>query len=94
MLEIVMIDAETAEVVTTGKMPWYVSGLMLSQPLHFGDYGGMGFKLLWLLLDLLSILVLWSGLVLWWKRRKVAAPQSAALESRFEKDQAVQPRPS
>jgi uncharacterized iron-regulated membrane protein len=94
MLEIVMIDAETAEVVTTGKMPWYVSGLMLSQPLHFGDYGGMGLKLLWLLLDLLSILVLWSGLVLWWKRRKVAAPQSAALESRFEKDQAVQPRPS
>jgi uncharacterized iron-regulated membrane protein len=86
-LEIVMIDAETAEVVTTGKMPWYVSGLMLSQPLHFGDYGGMGLKLLWLLLDLLSIVVLWSGLVLWWKRRKVTVAQHDSLESRFAKDQ-------
>lgn len=78
LLSIVMIDARTGGVVTTGEMPWYVSTLMLSQPLHFGDYGGIALKLLWLGLDLLSIWVLWSGLVLWWKRRKVTAEQKQA----------------
>jgi uncharacterized iron-regulated membrane protein len=78
LLSIVMVDARTAEVVTTGEMPWYVSTLMLSQPLHFGDYGGMALKILWTLLDLLSIWVLWSGLVLWFKRRKVTAEQKLA----------------
>ncbi len=28
--------------------------LLLSQPLHFGDYGGMPLKILWALLDLLD----------------------------------------
>lgn len=78
LLKIVMIDAETAEVAATGAMPWYVSTLMLSQPLHFGDYGGLPLKLLWTTLDLLSIWVLWSGLVLWWKRRHVTAEQKLA----------------
>jgi uncharacterized iron-regulated membrane protein len=78
LLSIVMIDARTSAVVTTGEMPWYVSTLMLSQPLHFGDYGGMALKLLWLGLDLLSIWVLWSGLVLWWQRRKVTAEHKLA----------------
>jgi uncharacterized iron-regulated membrane protein len=45
------------------------SALMLSQPLYFGGYGGLGLKLVWLLLDLFTILVLVTGLVLWWKRR-------------------------
>ncbi|GGC10587.1 PepSY-associated TM helix domain-containing protein [Pseudoduganella buxea] len=75
LLSIVMIDARTGQVAASAEMPWYVSTLMLSQPLHFGDYGGMPFKLLWALLDVLSIVVLWSGLVLWWKRRHVTAEQ-------------------
>lgn len=78
LLKIVMVDAETGQVAASGDMPWYVSTLMLSQPLHFGDYGGMALKLLWTALDLLSIWVLWSGLVLWWKRRKVTAEQKLA----------------
>ena len=78
LLRIVMVDAETGKVAATGAMPWYVSTLMLSQPLHFGDYGGLALKLLWTALDLLSIWVLWSGLVLWWKRRHVTAEQKLA----------------
>lgn len=72
LLRLVMVDARTSEVVAVGGMPWYVSALMLSQPLHFGDYGGMGLKIVWALLDLLTILVLITGLVLWWKKRHAA----------------------
>lgn len=64
----VLIDAETAEVVATGGMPWTVSTLMLSQPLHFGDYGGMPLKILWALLTVLTIIVLATGIYLWLKR--------------------------
>ena len=45
-------------------MPWYVSTLFISQPLHFGDYGGMPLKVLWALLDILTILVLVTGVYL------------------------------
>jgi uncharacterized iron-regulated membrane protein len=51
-----------------------VKALGLSKPLHFGDYGGMPLKILWALLDVATIVVLWSGLVLWWRRREAAAP--------------------
>lgn len=84
LLTIVMIDARTSEVVTTREMPWYVSALMLSQPLHFGDYGGMGLKIIWLLLDLLTIVVLVTGLILWWKRRALTVEQRIRLMSEPE----------
>lgn len=88
LIEPVLIDAVTAEVLEVGRMPWYVSALMLSQPLHFGDYGGMPLKILWAALTVLSIVVLVSGLVLWLKRRKVSfrdwlgsrAPDAVQLE--------------
>jgi uncharacterized iron-regulated membrane protein len=45
-----------------------VTTLLVSQPLHFGDYGGLPMKILWALLDLITIIVLASGLYLWLKR--------------------------
>jgi uncharacterized iron-regulated membrane protein len=84
LLKIVMIDARTADVVATREMPWYVYTLMLSQPLHFGDYGGIGLKIVWLVLDLLTIVVLGTGQVLWWKRRKLSATQRLKLMGSME----------
>jgi len=52
--------------------------LGMSQPLHFGDYGGMPMKVLWGLLDGLTIVVLGSGLYLWWVRRRATAPTNMA----------------
>ena len=31
--------------------PWYLNALLLSQPLHFGDYGGVPMQWLWAALD-------------------------------------------
>jgi len=73
LLEPVLVDARTNEVTAKGTMPWYVTALLLSQPLHFGDYGGLPLKIVWALLDVIAIVVLASGLVLWVGKRQPAA---------------------
>lgn len=75
LLTPLLIDAETAQVTDARSLPWYLTVLLLSQPLHFGDYGGMPLKIIWALLDLLAIIVLMSGLYLWWKKRHVSVEQ-------------------
>ncbi len=60
-----LIDARTGELAAVAEMPWYVKTLSLSQPLHFGDYGGLPLKILWAILDLATIVILISGLYLW-----------------------------
>jgi uncharacterized iron-regulated membrane protein len=67
-----LIDAETARLVDTRSFPWYLTALVLSEPLHFGDYGGMPLKIIWTLLDIITIVVLISGLYLWWYKRSPA----------------------
>lgn len=65
-----LIDARTGELTAVASAPWYVKTLSLSQPLHFGDYGGLGLKILWALLDLATIVILGSGLYLWLAKRR------------------------
>jgi uncharacterized iron-regulated membrane protein len=74
----VLVDAGSGQVTDQRTLPWYLSALLLSQPLHFGDYGGAGMKFLWALLDLATIAVLGSGLYLWLRRGRAAAKTSAA----------------
>jgi uncharacterized iron-regulated membrane protein len=73
LLKPALIDAETGKLTDTRDMPWYVSTLFISQPLHFGDYGGMPLKILWALLDVVTIVILVTGLYLWLRRRKTGA---------------------
>lgn len=69
----VLIDAETGALTAQPQLPSYMTVLLLSQPLHFGDYGSLPLKILWALLDLLTIAVLISGLYLWFKRGSTQA---------------------
>ncbi|MDI3383240.1 PepSY-associated TM helix domain-containing protein [Xenophilus aerolatus] len=68
LLQPVLVDARTAEVTAAPKLPWYLTALLVSQPLHFGDYGGMPMQILWALLDIVTIIVLGSGLYLWLRK--------------------------
>jgi len=68
LLKPVLVDAKTAQVTAAPELPWYLTALLVSQPLHFGDYGGMPMQILWALLDIATIIVLGSGLYLWLKR--------------------------
>lgn len=67
-----LVDAQTGVLTDMRDLPWYLVTLLISQPLHFGDYGGLPMKILWALLDILTIVVLGSGLYLWVVRRKSA----------------------
>ena len=71
LLTPVLIDAATLKITAVVERPWYMDALGLSQPLHFGDYGGLPMQILWAALDVLTIIVLGSGLYLWWVRRRV-----------------------
>lgn len=77
-----LVDAGSARVADMREMPAYVKALFVSQPLHFGDYGGMPLKIIWALLDVLTIVVLGSGLYLW--LRKPVGAQARADRLREE----------
>lgn len=65
-----LVDARTGALVLLPPAPWYLTALQLSRPLHFGDYGGLPLKIIWALLDVVAIVVLGSGVYLWWARRR------------------------
>ncbi|WP_149195065.1 PepSY-associated TM helix domain-containing protein [Luteimonas suaedae] len=82
----VLVDAANGSFAGMPARPGYITALLVSQPLHFGDYGGLPLKIVWALLDLITIVVLVSGLVLWVRRgstesrvRELEAAQRAGL---------------
>lgn len=79
-----LIDAKNGKLTDLRKMPWYVNTLFLSEPLHFGDYGGMPLKIIWALFDAATIAVLITGLYLWVERRNAVKMQWSRLEKTAE----------
>jgi uncharacterized iron-regulated membrane protein len=93
LLQPVLVDAKTAQVTAAPKLPWYLTALLVSQPLHFGDYGGMPMQILWALLDIATIIVLGSGLYLWLKRgNTVPAAASRAAAERPQREEGGAPQ--
>ncbi|MBJ9986424.1 PepSY domain-containing protein [Acinetobacter sp. S40] len=70
MLQIALVEANTGQVVRVMQLPLYLKMILLSQPLHFGDYGGIWLKLLWALCTLLTLFITVNGAWLWWAKRK------------------------
>lgn len=79
-----LIDAKTGELTAIKDLPWYLRTIFISQPFHFGDYGGMPMKVIWAIFDILTILVLVSGLYLWFARRKAKQAQLKRLVKNAE----------
>lgn len=87
----VLVDATNSEFVDARTMPWYVTSLLVSQPLHFGDYGGIGLKILWTILDIGTIVVLISGLYLWIGRKVRQLSRTAIIERRAVEGPTAEP---
>ena len=79
----VFANATTGQLAGSVTQPAWMQALLLSQPLHFGDYAGLPLKLLWALLDIVAIVVLASGLVLF-VRRGSRAQLEARIDARME----------
>lgn len=81
LLTPVLVNAENGTFSESRKMPLYVTVFFASKPLHFGDYGGMPLKIIWTILDIISLIVLWSGLRLWWpwQRRRAQVTAEPAI---------------
>lgn len=77
LLKPTLVDAETAVLTDTRDMPLHIRALFLARPLHFGDYAGLPLKVVWALLDIVAIVVLVSGLYLWWARARVPSAKRA-----------------
>jgi uncharacterized iron-regulated membrane protein len=74
-----LVDAKTGELTDMRTMPWFVNALFISQPLHFGDYGGLPLKIIWAIFDIITIVVLSSGLYLWFARNKATQAKIARM---------------
>lgn len=74
---VVIVDARTGEVALTPEVPVYLNAISLSEPLHFGDYGGLALKLLWTACTWLTLFITVNGAWLWWDRRRRRAPKPA-----------------
>ena len=64
-----LVDARSGKLTDARDMPAVNQALMMSKPLHFGDYGGLPLKIVWAALTLLTIWVLSTGVLLWLRRR-------------------------
>lgn len=69
LFRVVLVDATNASVIRTVELPWYMKVIAISQPLHFGDYGGLPLKLLWTACTWLTLFITANGAWLWWARR-------------------------
>ncbi|MGV3635310.1 MAG: PepSY-associated TM helix domain-containing protein [Pseudorhodoplanes sp.] len=77
LLRPALIEAETGKLTDSRDLPLYATALLVSQPLHFGDYGGMPLKVVWAIMTIATIVVLVTGLYLWVvriRRRRAARP--------------------
>lgn len=70
MIDAVMIDAHTGEVVRSVALPGYLQAMFVAEPLHFGDYGGLPLKLLWSACNLLTLFITANGAWLFFDRRR------------------------
>lgn len=70
LFRVVLVDAVSGQVPVVAELPGYIKAILLSQPLHFGDYGGLPLKILWTLCAWLTLFVTANGAWLWWNRRR------------------------
>ncbi|MBR0665235.1 PepSY domain-containing protein [Roseomonas hellenica] len=70
LFDVVLVDAETATVAAARPLPLYLKLVVLSGPLHFGDYGGLALKIFWFASAWATLFITGNGAWLWWRRRR------------------------
>lgn len=84
-LSSMQIDLHTGQVEGVRfarDLPWQQRAVKVLKPLHFGDYAGLGVKLLYAFFGLLPAVLAISGFLLWCYRPQKKGRQQAVLRSR------------
>lgn len=68
--ELFVINAKTAALTEIVELPLYLKVVLLSEPLHFGDYGGIFLKVIWAVFTICSLGVALFGLFSFYLKRK------------------------
>ncbi|QDK46036.1 PepSY domain-containing protein [Bdellovibrio sp. ZAP7] len=82
MTQLVVVDAATGTQGEVRELPWYMKITLASEPLHFGNYGGLFLKIVWLGFSIFSLLLPIFGLVIWYKRKKATQVKGVSMETR------------
>jgi uncharacterized iron-regulated membrane protein len=77
LFKVVTVDAATGKVAADRPLPMYLKALVLSGPLHFGDYASWPLKLFWALCAGGILFITGNGAVLWWLRRRARRLRAA-----------------
>lgn len=70
LFKLAFVDAATGTLAAARELPWYLKAVFLSQPLHYGDYGGLPLKILWALFGLASAVLSATGFYVFVARRR------------------------
>lgn len=71
MLGLVVVDAAEPATILPKAFPWYLKAVLVSEPLHFGNYGKLPLKIVWALFTVVTLGLSVTGLwVFFLGRRK------------------------
>lgn len=70
MFGLAMVDAKEPTKVTPKVAPWWIKAVLLSEPLHFGNYGGLPLKIVWSLFTVVTLGLSVSGVWVFFLGRK------------------------
>jgi len=90
MLGVVVADAVQPSDVTVLKLPLYLKAMLVSEPLHFGNYGGLTLKLLWTLFTLISLALSVSGVWVFLISRRAKQRKSVRSGARVKATEATE----
>ena len=82
---ILFVEGDTGDVSKVVSLPWYMELMLISEPLHFGNYGGVLLKVYWTIMGLGASLIPFSGLMIFLARKKVVNLDSIKLPKSFRK---------
>lgn len=69
LVDIAIVDSVSGEVEDVRELPWYLKLASISEPLHFGNYGGLPLKIIWLVMTLGTLALPILGLMLTFRKK-------------------------
>ena len=71
LFDVGVVDARDGHVAALNHVPLALAAVAIAQPLHFGTFGGLILRLVWLAATWAVMFVTANGAWLWWHRRRL-----------------------